>query len=186
MDRSGQVFSYIIFWLENCIYYIPLQVITEVVLIPFIYLRMVYNIMKVESFLPGIGFSSLWLLIGLPFLLYTAAFDVYFYFKVLCDYRELDFDRTTENEDRLQDKIVIYNEIIDTIRSIMNIFKHKKRQLAKTSNIKSMVNKGNYKQNMAHKKYEMPTSKADSDNDNTPEQLRPPAKFDQLENIAKE
>jgi len=31
----------------------------------------------------------------------------------------------------LQDKIVIYNEIIDTMRAIMNIFKYKKSRFIK-------------------------------------------------------
>ena len=128
MDRSSQVFSYLIFWFENLIYYIPLMLLTEIVLIPYIYLRMIFNIMKVEKFLSGILFCVSWLIIGLPYLLYTAGVDVYNYFKVLCDYREDDFNNETQKEDELQDKIVIYNEIIDTIRAIKNIFKRNKQK----------------------------------------------------------
>ena len=84
--------------------------------------------MKVEKFLSGILFSVSWLIIGLPYLLYTAGVDVYNYFKVLCDYREDDFNNETQKEDELQDKIVIYNEIIDTIRAIKNIFKRNKQK----------------------------------------------------------
>jgi hypothetical protein len=50
------------------------------------------------------------------------------YFKVLCDYQMDTFDDTLEKEDKLQDKIVIYNEVIDTLRAIMNIFNLKKRE----------------------------------------------------------
>ena len=128
MDRSSQVFSYLIFWFENLIYYIPLMLLTEIVLIPYIYLRMIFNIMKVEKLLSGLLFSVSWLIIGLPYLLYTAGVDVYNYFKVLCDYREDDFNNETQKEDELQDKIVIYNEIIDTIRAIKNIFKRNKQK----------------------------------------------------------
>ena len=144
MDRASVVFSQLIFWLENSIYYIPLMVLTEIILIPYIYLRMVFNIMKVESNLSGLGRSALWILIGLPYLFYTAGVDVYFYFKVLCDYREEVFNNDTEIEDRLQDKIVIFNEIIDTIRSIMNLFKSKKRKVYAESHLKSLKLKGQY------------------------------------------
>ena len=118
-----------IFWLENTLYYIPFMIIYEVLLIPYIYLRMVFNIMKVEDFFPGLGYSSVWLMIGIPYLLGAAVIDVYYFFKVLCDYREDEFDDKTEVEDKLQDKVVIYNEIIDTVRSIVNIFKYKKKKV---------------------------------------------------------
>ena len=77
------------------------MLLTEIVLIPYIYFRMIFNIMKVEKFLSGILFSLAWLIIGLPYLLYTAGVDVYNYFKVLCDYREDDFNNETEKEDEL-------------------------------------------------------------------------------------
>ena len=77
------------------------MLLTEIVLIPYIYFRMIFNIMKVEKFLSGILFSFSWLIIGLPYLLYTAGVDVYNYFKVLCDYREDDFNNETEKEDEL-------------------------------------------------------------------------------------
>lgn len=45
-------------------------------------------------------------------------------------YHEYDFVGEEQvKEDMLQDKIVIYNEVIDTMRAIMNIFKYKKMRL---------------------------------------------------------
>lgn len=128
MDRAASVFSLIIFWLENVVYYIPMQLITELLLIPFIYLRTIFNIMRVESFCAGLGYSLIWILIGLPYLICVLLVDMFNYFKVLCDYQMDTFDDTLEKEDKLQDKIVIYNEVIDTLRAIMNIFNLKKRE----------------------------------------------------------
>ena len=76
MEKSGRVFSFVIFWLENVTYYIPKMIITEILLIPYIYIRNIFNIMKVESFINGVAFSLLWLVIGLPYLLYTGAVDI--------------------------------------------------------------------------------------------------------------
>ena len=51
---------------------------------------------------------------------------MYYYVKLLYNYHEQDFDGEAQAlEDELQDKIVIYNEVIDTMRAIMNIFKYK-------------------------------------------------------------
>ena len=138
MDRSSQVFSYIIFWFENLVFYVPLMMIIEIVLIPYIYIRMIINIMRAEDFIPAIMFSLAWMLIGLPYLLWTAGVDIYNYFKVLCDYREDEFNNETEKEDELQDKIVIYNELIDTIRAIKTIFTRKKNRIALKANVKQL------------------------------------------------
>ena len=88
MDKAGRVFSFVIFWLENVTYFIPKMIITELLLIPYIYIRMVFNIIKVESFLTGIGYSTLWCLIGIPYCLYIGAIDVGYYFIVLKIYYE--------------------------------------------------------------------------------------------------
>ena len=129
MDKSGRVFSFVIFWLENVTYYIPKMIITEILLIPYIYIRNIFNIMKVESFVNGVAFSLLWLVIGLPYLLYTGAVDIGQYFIVLKMYHENDFKNEQEEEDKLQDKVVIYNEIIDTIRAIKLVFRRKKAMM---------------------------------------------------------
>ena len=155
MNTASQLFSYCIFWLENVVYYIPKMILTEILLIPFIYLRTVFNIIKVEEFWNGVGFSSLWLLIGMPYMVFTAAEDIYYYLQVLRNYREKEFDKDEENEDILQDKIVIYNELIDVITGIMNIFKKNKKKLAYNEHIEALNRIGKH---TAHEK-------ADSENE---------------------
>ena len=52
---------------------------------------------------------------------------MYFFSKILCDYRE-DDDATAikQEEDSTQDRVVIYNEVLDTLRAIMNTLKYQK------------------------------------------------------------
>ena len=77
------------------------MMIIEIVLIPYIYIRMIINIMRAEDFIPAVMFSLAWMLIGFPYLLFTAGVDIYNYFKVLCDYREDEFNNETQKEDEL-------------------------------------------------------------------------------------
>ena len=131
--RTAEIYSKIIFWLEN-VYYIVTFLLYELLLVPFIYLRLIFNILRVETNIcNAIGLSLAWLLIGPFYLLLGLIQDMYYYNKVLCDYHEDDNAATEKQvEDELQDNIVIYNEVIDTIRAIMNVFKYKKaRKLRK-------------------------------------------------------
>jgi len=133
MLRGSHIFSMFIFWLENFFFFIPQMLIYETLLVPLIYLRLIYNILRVESSLMNaIGLVIAWLIIGPFYLFYSLLVDMFYYFKVLLDYHEDDsLGEEQAQEDELQDKIVIYNEVIDTMRAIMNMFKHKKSRLLK-------------------------------------------------------
>lgn len=134
MLRASQIFSKVIFWLENFCFFITQFLVYETLLIPLIYLRLIYNILRVESnLLNAFVLILLWLIIGPIYLLHGLVQDMYYYFKVLFDYHEDDSaGEEQQKEDELQDKIVIYNELIDTMRAIMNLFKYKKgRRLKK-------------------------------------------------------
>lgn len=74
----------------------------------------------------------LWFLVG-PFVLTWGIFkDIIFLCKILCDYQdEEDQFKEKEEEDFKQDKIVIYNEVIDVMRSVMHLFKRKKDEANK-------------------------------------------------------
>ena len=78
---------------------------------------------------------TLWIFIGLFYLIFCVFQDMYFYMKILCDYGEDDVDLESKKiEDKMQDNIVIYNEIIDTMRAVFNLFKYKmkKHKIKKT------------------------------------------------------
>ena len=62
----------------------------ELLLIPLIYVRIVQNIIKVATVLDAIGKVCIWLFIGPFFLLFTLVIDLYYYCKILCDYKEDD------------------------------------------------------------------------------------------------
>lgn len=77
-----------------------------------------------------------WTLFGIFYLLYGVAMDMYFYVRVLCDYK-LDNDKyeRIQEETLVKDKIVIYNEIIDTIRSIIFLFGQRKTEIYKKDKV---------------------------------------------------
>ena len=123
MRNAAEVFSKFIFWLENIIY-IFLFLSYELMLVPFIFLRVIFNIVKLASFLNMILLTFLWIIIGLFYLLYGVFKDMFFFAKILCDYKDEEDQRLEkEEEDSKQDKIVIYNEVLDVMRSILFLFK---------------------------------------------------------------
>ena len=78
-----------IFWLENLVFYIPKMFVYELLLIPFIYLRLIYNILRVEdNRLNALLLVLIWVFIGVFYLLYYLVIDMSFYFKILYDYHD--------------------------------------------------------------------------------------------------
>ena len=89
MQRSSEIFSKMIFWLENLLFYIPKMLIYELFLIPFIYLRLIYNILRVEdNRLNAILLVLIWIVIGMFYLLFYLVIDMLHYFKILYDYHD--------------------------------------------------------------------------------------------------
>lgn len=89
MLRGSEVLKRVIFWLEN-IYYIFEMFLYELALVPYIYFRLIINIVKVAETKNAIGLLFLWIPIGPFFLTYGVMKDMYFFFKILCDYKEDD------------------------------------------------------------------------------------------------
>ena len=79
MLKASKIFSKFIFWFENCIFYISRRLVAELLLIPFIYIRLIYNIMKVEdNFLNAVMLSGVWLVIGPFYLIGSLVMDMYY------------------------------------------------------------------------------------------------------------
>ncbi len=56
---------------------------------------------------------------------------MFFFMRVLCNYQDQsDNKKAKEDEEFKQDKIVIYNEIIDVMRSVLHMF-YKKEEAAR-------------------------------------------------------
>jgi len=117
------VFSKFIFWLENIIYIISFFLF-ELAHIPFIFLRMIVNILKVaNNVINAIILILMWLVFGLFYLMYLLMKDMYSFVKILYENDDSDIAIQLKlDEDERQDLIVIYNEISDTLRAIMHLY----------------------------------------------------------------
>jgi hypothetical protein len=104
MKRTAEVFSKLVFWCENIIY-LFMMFIYELILVPFIYLRVYYNILIMSSSIPNaLLLYSLWIPFGVLFLLYCVCKDMFYFLKILCDYKDEDDQRIQkEAEDSKQD-----------------------------------------------------------------------------------
>jgi hypothetical protein len=73
-----------------------------------------------------------WIVLGPFYMVYALSKDMFYYIKILCDSKEDDSAyEVRQAEDMLQDKICIYNEIIDTLRAVSNIHRMNYKQLIK-------------------------------------------------------
>ena len=133
MLRAAKAFSMAIFWFESLIYII-FHLIYELSLVPFIYIKQSINIIKLAG-VRGIHLLLAWLLVGFWYLLSCAAEDMFYYVKILCDYKQDDdLQNKMKTEDYQQDKKVIYEEIINVIKSIYFIFLQKQNKKLNRSN----------------------------------------------------
>jgi len=87
MKTMASKFSKGIFWLENTLYFIALGVY-EIILLPFIYIKVIYNIIRVASPIKKVPFITFWLIIGPFFLIYGLFNDLLNLLRILWDYHE--------------------------------------------------------------------------------------------------
>ena len=124
MLRTSEVFCLLIFWGENFIY-IALQIIDECLLMFYCYFRIFIQLFELGGFAELykiIHYLIGWIAFGPFILLGCVVRDTYFNIKILCDYK-MD-DETLDHmllEDERQDKIVIYNEIITVLKTLVYI-----------------------------------------------------------------
>jgi hypothetical protein len=131
MKSAASAFAKLIFWVENS-FFLFLFVIYELLLCPILFLRVIYNIVILSSFLTLIPLILFWIIIGPLYLVANIFVDVFYLIKILCDYQEEeDMFKEKEEEDFKQDKIVIYNEVIDVMKSVLHLFQKKKLESQK-------------------------------------------------------
>lgn len=122
MKKWAFRYSMIVFWVEN-IYFIIEFFISEMLLVPYNYLRILFQTLKLSGF-KDFYLVIFWMLFGFFYLLfYGVTMDIYYFIKILRNY-QLDDDLKTqmEDEDEANDKIIIYNEMIYVMKSILYIF----------------------------------------------------------------
>lgn len=125
MRRSAEVFGKFIFWFEN-MFYLICMLVYLFLLAPFIYLRIIVSIIRLASFLNMAWLLALWIVLGPLFLMYGIAKDMFYFMKTLCDYKDEDDQYLEkEKEDFKQDLIVLYNEILEVMRTILRLFKER-------------------------------------------------------------
>ena len=125
MKQAADGFSKFMFWFENTIYIMGF-IVFEVLLFPLIYIKVGVNVVYLSSWFRLLPLILFWILVGPFVLIYSLSKDLFFYIKILCDYQDdEDQFKEKEEEDFRQDKIVIYNEVMDVMHSILHIYKRK-------------------------------------------------------------
>ena len=136
MRAVSTVFAKFMFWVEN-IFFILIYFFFELLMLPLVFLRVFYNIAVLSNFLTFLPLIILWIIIGPLYLLYAIFQDMFYFLKILCDYQlEEQHYRAQDEEEFKQDKIVIYNDVIDVMRSILQLFIKKKEKARSLSVIK--------------------------------------------------
>lgn len=118
----GHQYSKINFWCENVFFSID-QLLYELYLVPIVYIKIFVNLIKVGT-IHHIPKMLAWALFGIFYLIWAVMFDMFNYYKILKDYKinnEKERKAVQKEESEKQDQIVIYNEIIDVMRSILYI-----------------------------------------------------------------
>lgn len=89
MKKWAHNYSIVNFWAEN-IFFILWMLIVELALVPYNYLRIAINILKLVSY-DDCYLFFFWVICGLPYLLFKGACcDMYYYILILKDYK-LDY-----------------------------------------------------------------------------------------------
>lgn len=89
MRSTVEIFSKFIFWFENTFYMVSL-LIYFLLLVPYIYFRIIVNIVRYVKFVNALWIMAFWIMIGPIFLLYAVANDMFLFVKTLCDYKDED------------------------------------------------------------------------------------------------
>jgi len=127
MKKGANFLATAMFWFEN-FFYLLFFTIYEFIFCPIILLRVFYNILRLSSWSMLLPFFFLWLFIGPFLLLFGILKDQLYMVKLLCDLHDEEEQFKEKEEDFKKDKIVIYNEIMDVMKSIFSIFRRKNEE----------------------------------------------------------
>lgn len=126
MKAVGGCFGKVIYWVENFFYIIGFF-IYEWILVPFIFLKVFFNIIRLAGILMFLPLLLVWILVGPFLLIFDVLKDTGYFIATLCNYQiKNDQSRAMDEEEFKTDKIIILNEIIDVMRQIMHLFRQKK------------------------------------------------------------
>ena len=87
MKQAGSVYSKFNYWFENCFYIISF-VIGEFLLCPLIYIKVIYNVIKVAMLKQLIPLLAFWIAVGPLYLVFAVFKDCFYFVKILCDTKD--------------------------------------------------------------------------------------------------
>lgn len=126
-QSKAEVFSKLMFWFEN-LFFLILLLVYSILLVPLIFFKMLYNFFRSMKLLTFLIFSIVWVIIGFLALPFYVIRDMAYLTIIFCSYNdENDQSKEKEFEDHKQDKIMIYNEIIDVMKASLHYAKIHRR-----------------------------------------------------------
>ena len=132
MLKIADGYQRFIYWVENFFFSIAFLAY-EFIWLPLIYLKVFYNIVRLANWGNVMQVFFVWMIIGPIFLALNISTDYFYFIKILCDYdMDKELQKEKDQEDYKQDKIVMYNEIIDVMKGIKHmILKDFKEEIEK-------------------------------------------------------
>jgi hypothetical protein len=130
MKKGAEIYSKGMFWLENLVY-IVLFLVYELSLVPIIYFKMFFNLIRSTGVFSFIPLALTWVLIGPIVLVFYGLKDTFYFVKTLCDYgTDEDLIKEKEKEDEKASEEIIFNEVLAVINSLYSIakFDYKERE----------------------------------------------------------
>lgn len=118
MLKIADGYQRFIYWVENFFFSIAF-LSYEFFFLPWIYLKIFYNIFRLANWGNVMQIFFMWLVCGPIYLLTKITMDYVYFIKILCDYdMEMVLKSEKDAEDYKQDKIVMFNEIIEVMKGI--------------------------------------------------------------------
>jgi hypothetical protein len=94
-----------------------------------VYLKVTYNILKTKQIGSIIKLVPIWITFGMIIILYWTLSDIMTLIKLLCNYHiDEDMQKVKEMQEFEQDKIVIYNEVIDVMKSVISLYQMRRSE----------------------------------------------------------
>ena len=90
MRSASDLYSKANYWFEN-FFYLFAFMFYELFLIPFVYLKVIYNIIKVSMLKQLFFLLAFWLFVGPIYLIFAAFKDAFYFIKILIDIRRIDY-----------------------------------------------------------------------------------------------
>jgi hypothetical protein len=85
MKSASGCLSVMMFWIENIPYLLGF-LLYEIVLMPLIFFKVLFNIIRLSSWLKTLPTIIVWVLIGLFILIFNIIKDVFYFLGLLCNY----------------------------------------------------------------------------------------------------